>query len=255
MRISTGCLDACSFCAINKATGRLKSKNPHQIIQELGHVTGKDIKAVYFLGEDVGAYGHDIGTDIFLLIREVLKQFPSTKFHLGSINPRHIIKETRKFIELFEHSSVEKRISMPVQSGSDRILKLMNRQYCIHEYLETVYSVLDKINDIEIATDFIVGFPSESESDFEATIDLLEKIDFTYVDCFRFDSQQNTPGSILKNQLPEGLINERHRALCFKIIKKLIKKKGIKNENSLSLFLKDKDNQLSLNTNSIFNVI
>ena len=252
LRVATGCLDRCSYCAIRNATGSLRSRQTSSLLEEVSQSVGAGALEFYVLGEDIGAYGADCGTTLLSLLTALTRQFPWIRLHLGSIHPRWLATHLDDIRQAFSLPTVVPKASLPVQSGSDRILRIMRRGYRVDQYLRSVEMLQRQLPHIKIATDFLVGFPSETDTDFRETVDLLKRIRFSYVDCFRYDAHPGTPAYRMPGQLPEPVINERHRALSLEVIRHHLRAQGVDSTEALEAFLCNECSMIPLNVNSDF---
>jgi threonylcarbamoyladenosine tRNA methylthiotransferase CDKAL1 len=189
VRISEGCKGSCSYCAIKKAIGALKSRDLNYIhkLIETGIKVG--YRKIQIEAEDTGAYGIDIGQSFPELLEYILDTFPNIEISLiKDLSPKWIIKDASSYSKLLTNNRI-KNILIPIQSGSQRILDLMNRGYEITEFLEFIEKV--KINE-KIWTHIIVGFPSENKNDFELTLEILLKVNPKMLDVFTYQENKTT---------------------------------------------------------------
>jgi len=174
IRISTGCLGNCSYCCTKFAQGILKSKPVNDIVKEVSNAINNNCNKIYLTSPDTGCYGFDIKTNIVKLLNQILEIDGDFKVRIGMANPNHIYKLLPDLVEIYKHPKMLKFLHIPVQSGSDKILKSMNRLYTIKEFKEIVKTFRKEIPNLSISTDIIVGFPGETENDFQNTVSLLE---------------------------------------------------------------------------------
>lgn len=249
IRVSTGCMDRCSYCTIWRATGRLQSRPITSIVQEARMAAADGATVAHLVGEDLGCYGFDIGVDLLDLCKELEARVPNLKLFLASIHPRHFIARVDRIAKAFSLTNVGGRLSLPVQSGSDRILGLMRRGHGIAELLHAVDAFVSEAPNVELATDFIVGFPSESDDDFDQTVQVLRRLPFRYVDCFVFDEHAGSAASRLNGKVPLDARNQRHRILLIETARKMLTLKGVSSENGLVRFMDDSGAFLPINSN------
>jgi threonylcarbamoyladenosine tRNA methylthiotransferase CDKAL1 len=171
--ISKGCLGSCTYCAGKKSRGNLVSYNIEKIVEESKQSISEGCNRIYLTSQDCGCWGFDKGIDITELLKQVLELEGDFKVRMGMANPNHIYKLLPKLIEIYKHPKMLKFLHIPVQSGSDKVLKTMNRQYTIKQFKEIVTKFRKEVPNISISTDIIVGFPDETETDFQQTINLL----------------------------------------------------------------------------------
>ncbi len=190
--IMHGCDNACAYCIVPRLRGRQVSRPSADIIEEVERLVDQGVKEVVLLGQNVNTYGRDSGGDVsFPVLLDMVNEIHGLRrIRFVTSHPRDLSDE---LIERF--GSLEKlcpHIHLPVQSGSDRILGLMNRGYTVSHYLDRVESLRDVRPDIEFSTDIIVGFPGETEEDFNQTVDLIKKVKFAQIYAFVFSPRRGT---------------------------------------------------------------
>lgn len=228
--IANGCLGNCSYCAVKFARGKLESKPIKKIIAEIKDAIDSGTKEILLTAQDTACYGLDINTNIVELLKEASKINGNFKIRLGMGNPQHLKKYKKEIVEIFKSEKIYKFLHVPVQSGSDSVLRKMNRYYTKKEYLELVNYFRKNIKELTLATDVIVGFPTETEKDFKETLDLIKKCKFDIVNISRFGQRKNIEANKYK-ELSGTIKKERSRLttlLCSEIAlennKKLIGK-------------------------------
>lgn len=228
--IANGCLGNCSYCAVKFARGKLESKPIKKIIAEIKDAIDSGTKEILLTAQDTACYGLDINTNIAELLKEASKINGNFKIRLGMGNPQHLKKYKKEIVEIFKSEKIYKFLHVPVQSGSDSVLRKMNRYYTKKEYLELVNYFRKNIKELTLATDIIVGFPTETEKDFKETLDLIKKCKFDIVNISRFGQRKNIEANKYK-ELSGTIKKERSRLttlLCSEIAlennKKLIGK-------------------------------
>jgi len=174
--ISDGCLSACSFCETKYARGPLNSFSEELILKAISNAVSNGSKEIELASQDTGAYGADKKTDIAYLVSKAADIGGNFRIRIGMLNPEHLHKYIDRLIECYKSDKVYKFIHLPVQSGSDSVLKDMKRNYSIDEFITYIKEIRKKILGISIATDMIVGYPTETEEDFEKSISLLKDI-------------------------------------------------------------------------------
>jgi len=212
--ISIGCLSNCSYCAIKFARGKLASYPIEKIVEEVRSSVASGCKEVWLSSQDNSCYGLDIGTNLAILLKEVCKISDDFKIRVGMMNPMHVkdAKMLSELIEAYKNEKIIEFLHLPVQSGSNRILKLMKRGYTVAEFEKIVGQFKKEIPDLFLSTDIIVGFPSENEKDFQATVALLKKIKPDKVNISKFGARPGTEAAKMK-QSPTKTINERSKIL------------------------------------------
>jgi tRNA A37 methylthiotransferase MiaB len=216
LRISKGCLGGCSYCAKRFATGALKSKPLRDILDEFRKGLDEGYKKFFILSEDTGCYGIDIGTTIVDLLKEMFKIGNQKDFKLiiTNFNAQWFVKYAVDLEEvlMFNQDKIL-YMQIPVQSASNRILKLMNRPYDIEDVKRCYRSLKDRLPSLNITTDIIVGFPGEVQEDFEFTREFVREAGFSYADFFIYEDRHNTLASNLENKVPPEVIRSRRLEL------------------------------------------
>ncbi|MGC9310974.1 MAG: tRNA (N(6)-L-threonylcarbamoyladenosine(37)-C(2))-methylthiotransferase, partial [Candidatus Aenigmatarchaeota archaeon] len=175
IQISSGCLGNCSYCGTKLAKGSLISYLPERIVSEVKCAKAQGCKEFWLTGQDIGCYGFDIGTGLPELLRQVLEVKGQYLLRLGMMNPAHLEKILGPLLDTCEDGRVCKFFHIPVQAGSDGVLKDMKRGYSVEDFERQVQKIREKFGDFAtIGTDIIVGYPTETEEDFEQTLGLLE---------------------------------------------------------------------------------
>jgi len=250
IRISTGCLDRCRFCQIWRATGNLCSLPIEKLVLEVRIAASGGANIFHLVGEDCGCYGLDIGVDIFELVSELHKQVPDCLFYLSSINPRYFTKNIDRFLKMFSLRSMGPRLGLPLQSGSDRVLHLMGRRYTVTEFVSAVKRFRESFPQVALATDVLVGFPSETEEDFNQTLRLILALDFEYIDCFKFDAVEGAPAAYLHGQIPEEVKLHRQRLILAAVLTRFVEKRGIQTIEELERIAENPSQGLPVNINA-----
>lgn len=212
--IETGCLGACSFCIERVSRGKfVKSYPPEIIVKHVKDAVRRGAKEIFITGQDVAAYGYDIGIRLTDLLKTVLEEVNGNyRIRLGMMEPWLTSKLATDLIEIMHDDRVFKYLHLPAQSGDDRVLELMNRKYKVSEYENLVSFFRDKLGELCIATDIIVGYPGEDEAAFRNTISFVEKMKFDKVHVARFTLRPFTK-SYLLSQVPERVKKQRSRVL------------------------------------------
>jgi len=210
--IGQGCTSKCTFCATKLARGNLMSYRIGDIKRALEEVVNDGCKTIYLTSQDNGCYGFDIKTNLPALLNELVTVEGDHKIRVGMMNPWHVIKILNPLIKSYKNKKIMKFIHIPVQSGSERVLKHMKRIHSVENFKFIVKKFREAFPDISIATDIIVGYPSEDEKDFQETYNLIKEIKPEVINISKFSSRQGTQASKLK-QLPSQIIDERSRKL------------------------------------------
>jgi len=210
--ISSGCLNACSYCATKLAKGVVKSYPIECIVNAVKYSVEHGAKKILLTATDTSVYGKDIGTNLVELLKETIKIPNDFKIRVGMMNPQHILPYLNDLIEVYKNPKIIKFIHIPVQAGSDKVLKDMRRGYTVENFKEIVKRFRKEIPEITISTDIICGFPTETEEDFKETIKLVKEIKPEVMNISKFYPRPNTPAKKMK-QLPTRIIKERSRKL------------------------------------------
>lgn len=198
--IIEGCDNFCSYCIVPFVRGREISRPPEDVLNECRRLAERGVKEVILLGQNVNSYGKDIGTSLSALLREINKIEGIKRIRFLTSHPKDL---TDDIINCFgELDKLCEQIHLPAQSGSDRILKLMNRKYTRSDYLNLVDKLRKVRPDIAITSDFIVGFPGETEEDFQATLSLMKEVRFDSIFSFKYSPRPGTAAEKLKDDVP-----------------------------------------------------
>ncbi len=189
VKVQDGCNAFCSYCIIPYTRGRVRSKNKEDVIREVTKLVNEGYKEIVLTGIHTGRYGIDINSSLEELLKELIKIPNIYRIRLSSIEINEITPGIKKLIK--ESKVIAKHLHIPLQSGSDKILKLMNRRYNTSEFLNMVED-LKEIEDISLTTDLIVGFPNENDNDFNDTINTLKQIGFTKIHTFPYSRRKGT---------------------------------------------------------------
>lgn len=208
VQICEGCLGECAYCCARNARGRLNSYPPELIISTVEKAVEDGVKEIYLTAQDTGSYGLDIGTTLPTLLQRIINVPGNFKVRLGMMNPDRAYRLSPSLIPLLKHDKMYRFLHIPVQSGSDRVLTDMKRLYTRSEFIELVKAVRESVEDITIATDVIVGYPTEGEDDFQETVSLLEETKPQVVNVSRYTPRPHTPAAKLP-PLPEKTVTNR----------------------------------------------
>jgi len=223
--VAVGCLGSCSYCIMPISRGRLSSCQPQKISSLFAEAVSKGVKEVYLVAQDLASYGLDIGTSLPALLRELLKHEGDYMIRLGMMEPSTLSVIARELLDLYPDARMYKYLHLPLQSGSDRILQLMNRRYTSDSFVELVDLFRSRV-DVFLATDVIVGFPTETEEDFERTCKVLERISPDKVHVARYALRPFTKAASMP-QLSDHVKKERSRVLNF-LVKELTLKRNLR---------------------------
>jgi len=222
--LAEGCTGNCTYCETHLARGKLRSYTIRKIKIEVEKAVKSGAKEIQLTAQDTGAYGLDINTNITEVLKEVLKIKGNFQIRLGMINPNHVIKYLDELIKIYQNEKMYKFLHIPVQSGSDKILKNMNRFYTESEFKKIVSVFRREFPEMTLATDVIIGFPGETEKDFQDTLELIKKCNFDVLNVSRFTPRPGTPAKKME-QLDNKLIKQR-TGKTSKLFEKIILKKN-----------------------------
>jgi len=214
MKVSTGCLGTCSYCSIRLARGHVVSKNPDILVKEFQRGIDQGCRDFALLGTDIGDYGKDLGTDLLDLLERLVMHKGKFILRLRNVNPRWLIPSANRFSEFLKTGKIGYILS-PMESGSNRILDLMNRRYHVEDYLEAIEKIRKAWPGIFIKNQVMVGFPGETQEDFNKTRQILKLGLFDYTDVCAFTRRPKTRAWNLSDQVPDEIIARRYRNLRF----------------------------------------
>ena len=199
VKIQDGCNAFCAYCAIPYARGGIRSKDFDKVIDEVTNLVNNGYKEIVLTGIHTGRYGIEKHTNLETLLKELVKIKGIFRIRLSSIEINEI---TDGIIDLIKNNKIMARhLHIPLQSGSNDILKSMNRLYNKEYFIDRVNYIRNEIDDISITTDLIVGFPGETDDNFKETIDTLNKIKFTKIHTFPYSKRNGTKAASMKNQI------------------------------------------------------
>jgi len=217
--ISEGCLGNCAYCCTRFARGRLSSFPIENITEEVDRAISEGVTEIWVTGQDTGSYGKDIGLKLTDLLTDLIEIKGDFRIRLGMMNPNYAKEMIEELDSIYKNNKIYKFLHVPIQSGSDRVLELMNRQYQVSEVEKIIKRFRKSFSDITIATDIIVGFPTESDGDFNRTIEFINKAKPDIVNISKFATRPKTIAGRLP-QIPNNIIKERSKRLsnlCSKI--------------------------------------
>ena len=207
-----GCNNFCSYCIVPYVRGRERSRAADDIVKEAEALVASGVKEIMLLGQNVNSYGHDLagGASFAQLLRRVGETgIPRIRFMTS--HPKDLSDELIE--EIACNKAVQRHFHLPVQSGSDRILQLMNRRYTREKYLSRVKALRDAVPDIGITTDLIVGFPGETEADFEDTLSLVDLVRYDSAFTFIYSPREGTVAERMEGRIPDDISTKRIETL------------------------------------------
>ncbi len=219
IEISGGCLSKCSFCATKIARGDLYSYRPHSIREQINQSLKEGVKEIWLTSQDSSAYGKDIGTNLPSLLESVSGIEGNFLVRVGMMNPLHFKKvEIKDLISAYKNDKIFKFLHLCVQSGSNKVLKMMRRGYAVEDFVSYVERFREEIPELTLMTDVIVGHPGEEEDDFEQTVELVKAVGPDLVNLSKFGARPGTAAAKM-GLVPTNVVSVRSRKL-WKTIRK-----------------------------------
>ncbi len=209
VNIMFGCNNFCSYCIVPYVRGRERSREPEEILKEIRNLAADGVVEVMLLGQNVNSYGKNLEHPMSFaeLLTEIEKIDGIQRIRFMTSHPKDLSDE---LIEVMGRSKkICRHLHLPLQSGSSRLLKIMNRKYTKEHYLELVEKIRKAVPDISLTTDIIVGFPGETEEDFEETLDVVRKVRYDSAFTFIYSKRSGTPAAAMEDQIPEEVVKER----------------------------------------------
>lgn len=199
LKIQDGCNQFCSYCIIPYARGRERSLPLKEVITIATNLVNNNHKEIVLSGIHTGRYGRDLGIDLLTLMKELEKLEGLERIRISSIEMNELSDEFLMFMK--EHEKIAKHLHIPIQSASNKVLKLMNRPYTVEQFIEKIKYIKMLMPNISISSDIIMGFPDESEEDYQETLSNLEKIDFSFLHIFPFSKRDGTKACAITNHI------------------------------------------------------
>jgi len=209
VNIMYGCNNFCTYCIVPYVRGRERSRHPEDILKEVRDLVEDGVVEIVLLGQNVNSYGTGLDTPMTFaqLIHEVEKIDGLRRIRFMTPHPKDLSDD---LIEVMAASQkICHHVHLPIQSGSSRLLKAMNRHYTKESYLDLVSRIKAKMPDVAITTDLIIGFPTETEADNEDTIDVIHQVEYNTAYTFIYSKRTGTPAANMEDQVPEALVKER----------------------------------------------
>lgn len=224
IEISKGCTGNCAYCIVKFAKGPLISKPPEMIMKETHQALADGCKQLWLTAQDTASYGKDIGTNLPELLTQIIQIPRDFIIRIGMMTVDHALTIEKELIEILAHPKVYAFAHLPVQSASNRILKKMNRQYSIEEFLHLISTLRERIPNITLSTDVIVGFPTETQKDHNKTITLLTEKNFDIVNISKYGDRPGTEASFSKQKIPSQIIKKRSKEITKVVHKKTLER-------------------------------
>jgi len=224
--INYGCLGSCSYCCVRFARGGLRSSSVNEVVEQVKSDLVSGAKEVWLTSQDTACYGKDIGSSLPELLRAVCSVEGDFFVRVGMMNPDNALEMLDKLVDAYRCEKVFKFLHLPVQSGDDQVLRLMNRRYTVEDFRRVVQRFRDEFPMLTLSTDAICGFPGETREAFEGTKRLIEEVKPDIVNVSKFFARPGTPAEHLV-PLPPEEVNRRSRTLA-ELAKKISLEKNIK---------------------------
>ena len=223
VKIQDGCNNFCSYCIIPYARGNIRSRNYKDIITEITSLYNNGFREVVLTGINIGRYNFD---NLFFsdLLDILVNQFRNIRFRVSSIEPQYINDNFLKLLK--ENDNICNHLHIPLQNGSNRILKLMNRHYSRDEYYKKIEDIRKIREDIFLSTDLILGFPSESDVDFNETLSFVKNVEFSFIHLFGYSPRIKTKAIDIIPKVPERIRDER-----IEIVNNIVKEDNLRYRN------------------------
>lgn len=241
VNIMFGCNNFCSYCIVPYVRGRERSRNPQDILDEIKSLAADGVVEIMLLGQNVNSYGKNLETPMTFaqLLTEIEKIDGIERIRFMTSHPKDLSDE---LIEVMKKSiKICKHLHLPIQSGSTRLLNLMNRRYTKESYLELVDKIRTAIPDISLTTDLIVGFPGETDEDLLDTIDVVKKVSYDSAFTYVYSKRTGTPAATMENQVDEAVTMERFDRLLNEVHLSSAKSAG-KDEHTIQKVLVEEVN-------------
>ena len=211
VKIQDGCENFCSYCIIPFVRGKCRSKRHDDVVGEIKSLVNNGYKEIVLTGIHTGNYGVDLGDSFANLLRDIVKIDGLKRLRISSIEITELTDEVLDIIK--NNDVIADHFHVPLQSGSDKVLKLMNRKYDLAYYFEIINKILEIRPNASITTDIIVGFPGEDEDDFLCLMDTVRRVHFSKIHVFPYSKRNGTKAATMNNQIPEVSKKDRARRL------------------------------------------
>lgn len=212
LSIMYGCNNFCSYCIVPYVRGRERSRSPKAILEEARRLIDSGARDITLLGQNVNSYGKDIGSiDIASLMRQICALPGDFRLRFMTSHPKDA--SDALIAAMAEEEKIAAHFHLPVQSGSDAVLHRMNRKYTAQEYLHIIDKVKSSVPDVSLTSDIIVGFPGETDEDFQKTLDMLAAVEYDAIFSFIYSPRNGTPAATMEGQIPKEVSSRRFEQL------------------------------------------
>jgi MiaB/RimO family radical SAM methylthiotransferase len=226
IKVESGCEEACTYCSDHLAFKCFKSQPMDAIISQFRLGLQRGFRCFFLVGRNLGSYGHDIDSDLPTLLNRMVESHPGDdySFSLYNMSPKSLVEFYPRLRSLFSSGRVHE-LGSHIQSGSDRILTLMGRKLSIHEWISVMKDISKNYPSIRLVTSIMVGFPTETEQDFNKSMKLLDEVPFDQVDSYAYAERPNLPSLRLSGRMPNKVKESRSKKVARKtIIIRIVKK-------------------------------
>lgn len=210
IKIQDGCRYRCTFCIVTVARGSERSRSIETIVSEVNTLVADGVQEVVLTGVHVGGYGSDIDSDLFTLVKTLLSDTDIPRIRFASVEPWDL---SEHFLTLFENTRVQPHMHLPLQSGSDTVLRRMARRCKTADFKQLADQLRDQVPHFNITTDIIVGFPGETEQEWADSLDFIQSMNFGHIHIFSYSQREGTKAATLPDQVPKAIRQERSRIL------------------------------------------
>jgi MiaB-like tRNA modifying enzyme len=211
--LATGCDGACTYCVTKNARGPLRSRPPGKLADRMKELVGRGCAEIQLCAQDTAIYGTDIGEGMHSLVEVLSRIEGNYMMRIGMMNPASLLLRKESVLQAFEHPKVFKFLHLPVQSGSDSVLARMNRRHNALEFEELVAELSTRFPRMSLSTDIIVGFPGETDRDFDLSLRIVNKMKPDIINITRFSSRPGTEAHRMKDKVPSRIAKDRSRIL------------------------------------------
>lgn len=246
VNIMYGCNNFCSYCIVPYVRGRERSRRPEKILAEIDGLLDGGYKEITLLGQNVNSYGNDAGGGFSFpkLLRDICRRDDKFRLRFMTSNPKDFGEELVQAIA--DCKQICHLVHLPVQAGSDRILRLMNRKYTAEDYLKKVELLKKYVPDCQLTSDIMVGFPTETEEDFQATLRLVKEADFSTAFTFVYSPRSGTKAAEMEGQIPEEVKKDRIMRLVELVNSQTREKSAAYLGKTIEILCEDKDQKKDL---------
>ena len=210
IKIQDGCRYRCTFCIVTVARGAERSRSINSLVEEVQKLACSGVHEVVLTGVHVGGYGSDIDSDLYTLVNALLQDTDIARIRFASVEPWDL---STSFFTLFENPRVLPHMHLPLQSGSDTVLRRMARRCKTGDFEQLVQQLRQQVPEFNVTTDIIVGFPGETDQEWQESVEFIDKMDFGHIHIFSYSQREGTKAATLPNQVPKPIRTERSKEL------------------------------------------